>query len=316
MAIFASHEWLAGYGRGALRSSFELEGAQVEQLENQLRAKGGVAPKPGSGGAGPIGTLTGAGDEGAKHTGDGRAGAGKSAGNDMLNNALGGSMAGALALQAMKSGGGGLMGKMPGAKADANVENVVTSEETEKAEVAAQLTGEGEDVATVADTVQQEEVDEQEQQEGEGPPEGSIEEMMGKAPDLSVADLYKYYSNRLARRAREAAILADQAVQEAWKQQQLARYWSRQALEDEAATMRSLPPPKDPSERDAWQLKVPPGWELPPSPLISTKDPRRVAIYSGCVTEPVLTMSCLGCLGPPHSRRRREGASFLIDTQR
>jgi len=25
-----------------------------------------------------------------------------------------------------------------------------------------------------------------------------------------------------------------------------------------------------------WQLKVPPGWELPPSPLISTKDPRRV----------------------------------------
>lgn len=37
---------------------------------------------------GPIGTLTGAGDEGAKHTGDGRAGAGKSAGNDMLNNAL------------------------------------------------------------------------------------------------------------------------------------------------------------------------------------------------------------------------------------
>ena len=38
--------------------------------------------------AGPIGTLTGAGDEGAKHTGDGRAGAGKSAGNDMLNNAL------------------------------------------------------------------------------------------------------------------------------------------------------------------------------------------------------------------------------------
>ena len=33
------------------------------------------------------------------------------------------------------------MGKMPGAKADAK--DVVTSEETEKAEVAAQLTGEG-----------------------------------------------------------------------------------------------------------------------------------------------------------------------------
>lgn len=34
------------------------------------------------------------------------------------------------------------MGKMPGAKADAKAD-VVTSEETEKAEVAAQLTGEG-----------------------------------------------------------------------------------------------------------------------------------------------------------------------------
>ena len=34
------------------------------------------------------------------------------------------------------------MGKMPGAKGDANAD-VVTSEETEKAEVAAQLTGEG-----------------------------------------------------------------------------------------------------------------------------------------------------------------------------
>lgn len=36
------------------------------------------------------------------------------------------------------------MGKMPGAKAvGSNAENVVTSEEAEKAEVAAQLTGEG-----------------------------------------------------------------------------------------------------------------------------------------------------------------------------
>lgn len=63
---------------------------------------------------------------------------------------------------------------------------------------------------------------------------------------------YKYYANRLARRARQAAILADQAVQarrsaragetqEAWKQQQLARHWSRQALADEAQAMRSLP---------------------------------------------------------------------------
>ena len=35
-----------------------------------------------------------------------------------------------------------------------------------------------------------------------------------QAPDISTADLYKYYTNRLARRARQAAIIADQAVQE------------------------------------------------------------------------------------------------------
>lgn len=36
-----------------------------------------------------------------------------------------------------------------------------------------------------------------------------------QAPDISTADLYKYYTNRLARRARQAAIIADQAVQDA-----------------------------------------------------------------------------------------------------
>ena len=30
--------------------------------------------------------------------------------------------------------------------------------------------------------------------------------------------------------------------QEAWKQQQLARYWNRQALEAEAAAKKALPP--------------------------------------------------------------------------
>lgn len=30
-----------------------------------------------------------------------------------------------------------------------------------------------------------------------------------------------------------------------------------------------------------WKPRVPPGWELPPSPLVSNKDPRMVAIYSG-----------------------------------
>lgn len=306
MTVFSSHEWLLG----RLRSSFELEGAQVEQLENQLRAKGGVATKPSSGGTSVTGILAGAvgGDSGASHAGDGRAGAGKSSGNDMLNNALGGSMAGQLALGAMKSGGG-LLG---GAKSDAgNAASgpAATAEGTEQAEVAQQLTGEGEDVATVADTAQQEEVDEQEMEEGEGPPEGDIQEMMGKAPDVSVADLYKYYGNRLARRARQAAILADQAVQEAWRQQQLARYWTRQALEDEAKAMRSLPAPKVDPE-DTWP-HVPPGWELPPTPLVSTRDPRSVSIYSGSFSEPLLAAA--PSLPSSCRRRRTQGvAAFLV----
>eukprot|EP00435_Cladocopium_sp_Y103_P070897 s34_g36.t1 len=179
LGLVESQEWLLGR---RVRSSFELEGAQVEQLENQLRAKGGVAAKPSSGGTGVTGILAGAagGDSGTTHAGDGRAGAGKSQGNDMLNNALGGSMAGQLALGAMKSGGG-LLG-LPGAKSGASAASgpAATAEGTEQAEVAQQLTGEGEDVATVADTAQQEEVDEQEMEEGEGPPEGDVEEMMGK----------------------------------------------------------------------------------------------------------------------------------------
>lgn len=312
MTVFSSHEWLLG----RVRSSFELEGAQVEQLENQLRAEGGVAAKP-SGGKGVPGILAGAvgGDSGASHAGDGRAGAGKSQGNDMLNNALGGSMAGQLALGAMS--GGGLLG-MPGAKSGASAASgpAATAEGTEQAEVAQQLTGEGEDVATVADTAQQEEVDKQEMEEGEGPPEGDVQEMMGKAPDVSVADLYKYYGNRLARRARQAAILADKAVQEAWKQQQLARYWTRQALEDEAKAMRamrSLPPPKGDPEQDThhrlWHLHVPPGWELPPAPLVSTRDPRSVSIYSGSFSEPLLAAAP----SLPCSRRRRtQVAAFLV----
>lgn len=313
--MFASHEWLANglaaNSQGNYRrfTSFELEGSQVEQLENQLRAKDGVAKKPGSGGEGPTGSLAGAvgGEEGAQHAGDGRAGAGEKAQDDLLNNALGGSMAGSLALGAMKSMGGGLLQPKSGAAAGGSGTAAKASEEgTTQAELGAQLTGEGEDVPTVADVAQQEEMDQQEAEEGEGPPEGDIAEKMGKAPDVNVADLYKYYANRLARRARQAAILADNAVQEAWKQQQLARFWSRQALEDEAATMRLLPAPKGSAERDTWQLHVPPGWELPPSPLVSTRDPRTVTIYSGAISE---TLAGLAFLAPSH--RPARAAPFL-----
>ena len=33
-----------------------------------------------------------------------------------------------------------------------------------------------------------------------------------------------------------------------------------------------------------WQLKVPPGWEMPASPMVSAQDPRAVTIYSGAMS--------------------------------
>ncbi|CAE7195098.1 unnamed protein product [Symbiodinium natans] len=269
----------------AKSTAFELERTQVEQIEDQLRDKQGVAKKPGSGG-GPFGGLAGAvgglvlGSKGSKHAGDGRIGAGKKSQQGMLNDALGGmGVAGTLASGALNTFGPSLLGKAKGPE----IAEERTESGTENAEVKAQMTGEGEDVAPVSEVAEQKEVDEAEDQEGEGPPPGDIEEKMGKAPDISVADLYKYYTNRLARRARQAAMIADQAVQEAWKQQQLARYWNRQALEAEAAARKALPPKVD-DERSTWQLKVPPGWEVPPSPIVSAHDPRSVTIYSGTMS--------------------------------
>eukprot|EP00913_Durusdinium_trenchii_P023030 g21625.t1 len=37
--------------------------------------------------------------------------------------------------------------------------------------------------------------------------------------------------------------------------------------------MRLLPAPKGSAERDTWQLHVPPGWELPPSPSTGSQVP-------------------------------------------
>ncbi|CAJ1388511.1 unnamed protein product [Effrenium voratum] len=314
MVLFASHEW--PLPRIRRPTSFELEGTQVEQVEDQLKAKKGVAKQPGSGGTGGMmGGLAGAvggmmmGSKGAKHSGDGRVGAGQRKKKGMLNDALGG-MGAASGLATM---GASMAGDLLGSK-KIKLKHVDkrNEEAVERSQEEAQLTGEGEDVATVADVSQQAEVDEAEEEEGEGPPAGDVEEAMGKAPDVSVADLYKYYTNKLARRARQAAILADNAVQEAWKQQQLARYWSRQALEDEVATMRALPAPKTNPEQETWQLHVPPGWELPSTPLISTRDPRTVTLYSGA-TETL----CGGALAAPcfsvrERAPRREAATRFL----
>eukprot|EP00928_Gymnodinium_smaydae_P069987 TRINITY_DN53945_c0_g1_i1.p1 TRINITY_DN53945_c0_g1~~TRINITY_DN53945_c0_g1_i1.p1 ORF type:complete len:364 (-),score=98.46 TRINITY_DN53945_c0_g1_i1:84-1112(-) len=96
------------------------------------------------------------------------------------------------------------------------------------------------------------------------------------------SDIWQYSANVLVKRAREAAILADNAVIEAWRQQQLARDYAHKAMEYEAATLRSLPV----AEGDAaaagrfdykltpeqyalyGPLKPMPGTELPVTPLV------------------------------------------------
>lgn len=169
----SAEEWLSFRPKA---TSFELEKAQVEQMENQLRDQG-VAARPGSGALGPSGIVTGAAGTANPHTGDGRAGAGQGQ-DDVLNNAawhlyapiyllyyylpantllvpavesssfdgceaLGGSMVGGLAMQALRSkGGGGLASKPQAAEAAAPV---ASEEQTEKAELKAELTGEGEE---------------------------------------------------------------------------------------------------------------------------------------------------------------------------
>ncbi|CAE7465936.1 unnamed protein product [Symbiodinium sp. CCMP2592] len=303
-------------------TAFEMERTQVEQLEDQLRAKNGVGKKPGSGG-GPFGGLAGAvggmllgsSGSGSKHTGDGRVGAGERPKEGMMKDALGSmGSSGAMAAGALNTFGPLMQSKSGQKDKGAEIKDERTDSATEKAEADAQMTGEGEDVAPVSEVAEQKEVDAAEDQEGEGPPTGDLEEKMGKAPDISTADLYKYYTNRLARRARQAAIIADQAVQEAWKQQQLARYWNRQALEAEAAAKQALPA-KVSDERSTWQLRVPPGWEMPASPMVSAQDPRAVTIYSGAMSPGLLVgfaicqthLTCsLRC-----ALRRRSAATFL-----
>uniref|UniRef100_A0A7S4QXJ0 Uncharacterized protein n=1 Tax=Alexandrium monilatum TaxID=311494 RepID=A0A7S4QXJ0_9DINO len=121
--------------------------------------------------------------------------------------------------------------------------------------------------------------------QGEGVP--PIDPQSGSP--VRISDLWKWVSNIQMRRARQAANIADHAVQEAWKQQRLARYYSHEALKAEAAAIRAIPKPESleadaPSKPGFFRYsvppelkkfyetqKVPPGWELPPAPLVDPK---------------------------------------------
>jgi hypothetical protein len=167
-------------------------------------------------------------------------------------------------------------------------------------------------------------------------------------PPVSVADLWKYTSYKNMQRAKEAAVISDNALLEAQKQQEAARYHSQQALMYEAAALRSLrhggkdssrtahiphklkineyPVPPD-THWSSQNLLAQPGWETPgaaqvpmhgPLPMnafrISTADiaqasvPWCVATFSALPSHAGQS-PCFGAKLPHHARMAM--ASFL-----
>eukprot|EP00930_Biecheleria_cincta_P086090 TRINITY_DN75456_c0_g1_i1.p1 TRINITY_DN75456_c0_g1~~TRINITY_DN75456_c0_g1_i1.p1 ORF type:complete len:358 (+),score=86.74 TRINITY_DN75456_c0_g1_i1:140-1213(+) len=198
---------------------------------------------------------------------------------------------------------------------------VLDEKKTEKAELTAALKGEGQQPPPVASEVtEQQEADAEQKQEDAGedfePPDKEGRKRAALPPEARLEDFYTFTAARLARRSRQAALIADNAVMEAWRQQQYARYWSRQAQELEQAALKAVKScaPKAGEEASSrWQqLPVPPGWELPPTPLVSTRDPRAVNIYSLSVGPAgLLSGSCY----PFDGRNRREGCRELGQRQ-
>merc|ERR1712194_799004 len=118
--------------------------------------------------------------------------------------------------------------------------------------------------------------------DGSSMDEGAVWDKRKPKPAVMVSDLHKWVADVNMRRAKEAAIISDNALLEARKQQQAARYHSQQALLYEAAALRalrhggkgpSIEPPAPlkineyPAPPDAYfsspTLPSPPGWEAP-----------------------------------------------------
>lgn len=149
-----------------------------------------------------------------------------------------------------------------------------------------------------------------------------------KGPPVRNSDLWKWVSNIQMRRAKKAALIADNAVQEAWRQQRLARYYSHEALVAEAAALRALPKPRAeeapttlkpgsypiPPEfaKFSERQKMAPGWELPPTPLLESHSDRgAVRLISSA--SPAFAPAPPRPLqrGPRQSRAAVEPAAFL-----
>lgn len=155
---------------------------------------------------------------------------------------------------------------------------------------------------------------------GEGDP--PVDPQTG--PPVRVSDLWKWMSNVQMRRAKKAALIADSAVQEAWRQQRLARYYTHEALVAEAATIRALPRPTSdevlmsskpgrypiPPELAKFSERqtVPPGWELPAAPLVDQHSHKgALRLLSSAAPGPAPAPAA--ARGPARGPRRRRGPS-------
>lgn len=140
-----------------------------------------------------------------------------------------------------------------------------------------------------------------------------------RKPAAMVSDLYGWNADIAMRRAKEAAILTDNALLEVRKQQEAARYHSQQALLYEAAAhrelrqggkdkARSIHPPDPlkineyPVPPDAYfstpTLPSPPGWEAPgaaEAPVHGPSPMNTFRIHANAASAPWMA----AVIGPP-----------------
>lgn len=160
------------------------------------------------------------------------------------------------------------------------------------------------------------------------------EPLITDKPPVGIQDLWKWVAYKNMQRAREAAIIADNALIEVRKQQAAAKYHAHEALIYEAAALRSLrhggkaagrsvePPPKlkineYPVPPDAqWSsgsLLSPPGWEAPGAAQVPLHGPVPTNSFriTGVTTSESSAPWWLACVPRYQSSEARRGKTKL-----
>jgi hypothetical protein len=168
--------------------------------------------------------------------------------------------------------------------------------------------------------------------DGEDMPKEAVWKKGGKKPPVMVSDLWLYVADFNARRAKERAVLCDNALMEARKQQEAAHYHSQQARLYEAAALRALrhgdnpglkgqitapalkmneyPIPPDASWSSP-HLLSPPGWEAPgaaQAPIHGPKPMNEFRIHTAVAEESSPWLAALMRLPRPPARSSSQGA--------